>query len=148
MNKRIKKKIAKCIINKIGTEQPLTNFERKYLIKFFWQPLKKYVNKFVEELKAEVELEIQFIKEKINELNDGEEAAVEQAEYIDAVNLAEGPDMDFHPVTESTTEEMLQNAIDAMNNFGKQMNPETSAPVEEPNKWNKLKGKVKGWFGK
>ena len=135
MNKRIKNKVVKRVINKIGNEKRLTDFERKYFIKFFWKPLRKEVTRIVEEL-------------KIEELSVAEETAIEQAEWLDGIDFAEGPDMTVHSVKEPTEVERFQNAIDAMNNFGSQLNPEPSAPVEEPGKWNKLKVKVKGWFGK
>ncbi|EDP68432.1 hypothetical protein CAT7_07513 [Carnobacterium sp. AT7] len=135
MNKRIKQKVAKRIINKIGTEKLLTDFERKYFIKFFWKPLRKEVTRIVEEL-------------KIEELSVIEETAVEQAEWLGGIDFAEGPDMTVHSVKEPTEVERFQNAINDMNNFGSQLNPESPAPVEEPGKWNKLKVKVKGWFGK
>lgn len=98
MNKRIKNKVAKRIINKIGTEQLLTNFERKYFIKFFWKPLRKEVTRIVEEL-------------KIEELSVTEETGVD---------LAEGPDMTVQSIVE----------------------------IQKESKWQKAKGKVKGWFGK
>lgn len=79
MNKRIKRKVAKRIINKIGTENLLTDFERKYFIKFFWKPLKNEVTSIIEVLKIEEEL----VKEKIEELSVAEETAVEQMDWLE-----------------------------------------------------------------
>ena len=114
MNKRIKNKVVKRVINKIGTEKLLTDFERKYFIKFFWKPLRKEVTRIAEELKIEAELEAKPMKEQVNKLSAAE------IEWFGGVDYAESSDMAVHSVVE----------------------------IEKESKWQKVKGKVKGWFGK
>lgn len=114
MNKRIKQKVAKRIINKIGTENPLTHFERKYFIKFFWKPLSKDLFRIGEQLKAEAELQTQAMEEHVNKLSAAE------VEWFSRADYAESSDMTVHSVVE----------------------------IEKESKWQKVKGKVKGWFGK
>lgn len=114
MNKRIKNKVVKRVINKIGTEKLLTDFERKYFIKFFWKPLEKEIIRTSEQLKAEAELEAQSMKENVNKLSAAE------IEWFGGVDFAEGPDMIVQSIVE----------------------------IQKESKWQKVKGKVKGWFGK
>ena len=121
MNKRIKRKVAKRIINKVGTEQSLTFFERKYFIKFFWKPLKEVVNGIVKELEIESKIQIESMKEKISELSVVEELATEQAEWFKDKSYSE------------ETAGVVGNLV--------------AEPATE-SKWQKVKGKLKGWFGK
>lgn len=139
MNRRIKKKITKRVLNNIKNDKPLTKFEYRVLMKYLYPTFKEtYIS---------VRNAFGIVTNKINKLNveDAEEPLdISISLDIDAIDA-----LRYSLELKPTDEERFQSATDAINNFGKQMNPEPpAAPVEEPNKWNKLKGKVKGWFGK
>jgi len=86
MKKRIKRKVVKRIINKVGAEQSLTYFERKYFIKFFWKPLKKVVNDIIEELEVESEPQIDFMRLNTNKLSTAE------IDFFSKADFSEGPE--------------------------------------------------------
>lgn len=136
MNRRIKKKITKRVLNNIKNDKPLTKFEYSVLMKYLYPTFK--------ETYIAVRNAFEIVTNNINKLKveDAEEPL--DIDAIDALRYSLEP--------KPTDEERFQNATDAINNFGKGINPVPSvalvAPVEEPNKWNKLKGKVKGWLGK
>lgn len=166
MNKRIKQKVAKRIINKIGTEQPLTKFERKSFIKFFWTPLRKEVANISESITKETNSYDKLIsintvgksavKEKINtefekEFSDLQEAAnamrgfgslIEddswpKSAYEDLLSVGRGKDT-FETVNEDSVDSLKYAVVEDVKPI----------IVRHPSKWNKLKGKMKGWFGK
>lgn len=148
MNKRIKRKIAKRINNKILNNERLTEFEIEHsmISKKLWKRVG------IDRAKGP-DMTVQ----SVVKLGDGNLVVSGQLVAEDTFEKyfkekgcsdEEFADLADNLFVEPTMEEKMQMAIDSMNNFGSQLNPEPSAPVEEPNKWSKLKGKVKGWFGK
>jgi len=133
MNRRIKKKITKRVLNNINNDKPLNKFEKRFLMNYLYPTFK--------ETYIAVRNAVEIVTNKINKLKVEDAKEPLDIDAIDALRYSLEP--------KPTDEERHQNAIDAMNSFGKQMNPEpTVSTVEVPNKWNKFKGKVKGWFGK
>lgn len=142
MNKRIKKKVTKRVLNKIKNDNPLTKFEKRFLMKYLYPTFKETLIAVRNAIEEYIREQTEFIAKKFNELD--VEVAEEEpldSDAIDALRYSLEP--------KPTDEERFQNATDAINNFGKRINPVPSVtPLEEPNKWNKLKGTVKGWLGK
>ena len=146
MNKRIKNKVTKRVINKIKNENSLTKFEEIFFYKYLCEPFSNIVMEIRESIKAAVEIRF---KEHVKDIRETA-MRIEERETREKLELHETTVGGFTYSSKAfSSEDQLKSAVDAMNSFGKQINPEASVEtVEEPNKWNKLKGKVKGWFGK
>lgn len=124
MNKRIKNKVTKRIINKMQSKNSLTEFEKKFFDKHlcdsFSNIATEFLDSFISVMTRWLEYKKKKVEEQITELDVAEKNGVEQAEWFSEVDLAEGPDMTVQSIVE----------------------------IQKQSKWQKAKGKVKGWFGK
>ena len=199
MNKRIKRKVTKRVLNKINDDEQLTKFEKRFFMKYLYPNLKETVSAVIEALKKALPQLIEIATEKVNELSsamaEAEQANIDEVDSIDKdqkeyveekfykdnklVKVQKNPNIgidigsegkeltivnqaylnkhskkfqhSFSDVTDERINAGLINAetidVSYFNFSAPESHNEIQSSVKET-KWQKAKGKVKGWFGK
>lgn len=156
MNKRTKRKIHNRIMKKILNGKPLSKFDKKYLSVLFKPEIEKMKRHVVEA----------FVSNKgkgkpvglLNEIRKEETETMEVKKAADSMRRYDFIDEDYS-WPQSAYEDLLEvgrgksnykhaqeDAFDSLR-YAAEYKHESPA-VEEPSKWQQIKGKAKGWFGK
>jgi len=141
MKKRTKKKIHNRIIKKLISGQPLSGFDKKYhesMVK------KVYVDTAKSESCAESKKQYSGLQKTSDAMRSfgviSEDYDFPIYPFPDLLSIAQGrtiPNKDHNDVFDS-----LRYATEVTHEIA------VIAAVEEPNKWQKVKSKLKGWFAK
>lgn len=199
MNKRIKRKVTKRVLNKINNDEQLTKFEKRFFMKYLFPTLKETFIAVRKALEKFLPKAIEVATEKVNELSiamaEAEQKNIDAANSIDEdqkecvekkfykdnklVKVQNNPNIgidigiagkdvsivnqaylnkhskQFHQSFTDVTDErinaglIIAETIDVsnFNFFAPESHQEIQSSVKET-KWQKAKGKVKGWFGR
>lgn len=90
MNKRIKRKVTKRVLNKINNDEPLTKFEKRFFLKYLYPNLKEVVSAVVNALKKALPQLIEETTDRVKELSvafaEAEQANIESTKKLESVN--------------------------------------------------------------
>lgn len=90
MNKRIKRKVTKRVLNKIKNDEPLTKFEKRFFMKYLYPNLKEIVSAVINALKKALPPLIEEATNRVKELSgafaEAEQANIESTKKLETVN--------------------------------------------------------------
>ena len=90
MNKRIKRKVTKRVLNKINNDESLTKFEKRFFMKYLFPTLKETVIAVRKAIEKVLPTVIKIATEKVNELSsamaEAEQANIESTKKLESVN--------------------------------------------------------------
>ncbi|MCM3511655.1 hypothetical protein [Carnobacterium inhibens] len=155
MNKRIKRKITKRVLNKINNDETLTKFEKRFFMKYLFLTLKETVIAVRKAIEKVLPTVIKIATERVNELSD----AMEEAEQADneATKKLESVNKELYIYTDNESSkakvtsgmQLVPENIKESESYFKQIAAlDDEVYKDKSSKWQKAKGKVKGWFGR